>query len=30
MSQDVENKAYDMVEEMMIDRGIDTIDYDEF
>ena len=25
MSQDVENKAYEMVEEMLMDRGIDTL-----
>merc|ERR1712210_89808 len=29
MSQAVENKAYEMVEEMMMDRGIDTYDSDE-
>ena len=30
MSQDVENKAYEMVEEMMMDRGIEPIDSDEY
>ena len=30
MSQDVENKAYEMVEEMMLDRGIEPIDSDEY
>ena len=30
MSQDVENKAYEMVEEMMLDREIEPIDSDEY
>ena len=30
MSQDVENKAYEMVEEMMFDRGLEPIDSDEY
>ena len=30
MSQAVENKAYEMVEEMMLDRGIEPIDSDEY
>ena len=29
MSQAVENKAYEMVEEMMMERGMDAYDSDE-
>ena len=30
MSQAVENKAYEMVEEMMMEREMDVIDSDEY
>ena len=30
MSQAVENKAYEMVEEMMMERGMDSYDSDEY